>query len=297
MLFEAPEQVRQIKELGILYDMTDTIGQQLMSEMERLKQNQFLATATKESIEAYEQMLGITKDEKDTLESRRFRVQSKVLGSYLYTYKSVVKKIEMLGGNLIVDYENQEIFCILKEISIEMIRVIREYMDNAIPLNVLINILQYIDTKLKQVVEYHSSLELVSSFYPRYNLETRTLNGSWLLGESYLLNGYKTDKIIDFYPTNIEINGSIKNDIFIDNKIEVSSIAKENIRTVSSIQALSTTENETTIENDLLLQEDSTQKIGYDTNLVIEKDLWHLDGSMQLDSTKLLDAEIQEIIL
>lgn len=297
MLFEAPEQVRQIKEMGILYDMTDTIGQELMSDMERLKQNQFLSTATKESIEAYEKMLGITKDENDTLESRRFRVQSKVLSSYIYTYKSVVKKIEMLGGNLIVDYEKQEVSCILKEISIEMIRVIREYMDHAIPLNVLINILQYIDTKLKQVVEYDFSLELVSSFYPRYNLETRTLNGSWLLRENCLLNGYKTDKIIDFYPTNIEINGGIKNDVLIDNKIEISSMAKETIKTTSEVQILSRTENEIQVENNMILQGDSKQKIEYDTNLVIEKDLWHLDGTMCLDGSRLLDAEIQKFVL
>lgn len=145
MLFEAPEQVRQIKELGILYDMTDTIGQQLMSEMERLKQNQFLATATKESIEAYEQMLGITKDEKDTLESRRFRVQSKVYQTLPYTTQILRKMLNALCGEknykLEVNFEKGMLTCLISEKYKKHFQDIVNLLDNIVPLNLFVNVI------------------------------------------------------------------------------------------------------------------------------------------------------------
>lgn len=145
MLFEAPEQVRQIKELGILYDMTDTIGQQLMSDMERLKQNQFLATATKESIEAYEQMLGITKDVNDTLESRRFRVQSKVYQTLPYTTQILRKMLNALCGEhnykLNIDLENQMLTCLISEKYKKHFQDIVNLLEDIIPMNLFVNVI------------------------------------------------------------------------------------------------------------------------------------------------------------
>lgn len=145
MIFEAPEQVAKIKELALIYEATDKLGIQLMEEMGRLKQNRYLSTATKESIEAYEQILGITKDENDTLESRRFRVQSKVYQMLPYTTQILKKMLNSLCGEhnykLNIDLENQMLTCLISEKYKEHFQDIVKLLDDIVPLNLFVDVI------------------------------------------------------------------------------------------------------------------------------------------------------------
>lgn len=296
-----PPYLLEFREFQLVYTVLNKELQELQNHTNSMFEQFFIETMSIEGIKRMETICKITPLASDTLEERRFRILLKINKKLPHTYRSLYEWLKQNLGEanfeLKVYHETYQLELMIKEYSNKLMRYIIDEIKEMIPVNIVfLPIGSYVD-RLEQTISYSSSLELVSSFYPRYNLEPRTLNGSWLLGEDCLLNGYKTDKIIDFYPTNIEIDGSIKNDVLIDSELEISSMAKETIKTTSEFQILSRTENEIQVENNMILQGDSKQKIEYDTNLVIEKDLWHLDGTMCLDGGRLLDAEIQKFVL
>ena len=59
MLFEAPEHVKKIKEIGLIYEMTDKIGEKLDEDSDKLEKNLYLFSATEEKIAEFEKILKI----------------------------------------------------------------------------------------------------------------------------------------------------------------------------------------------------------------------------------------------
>lgn len=145
MLFEAPEQVRQIKEMGILYDMTDTIGQQLEHDVESVKQNLFFTTATEEKIAEYETILQLKKSSTDTLEDRRFRVKSKVFQMLPYTMRVLKRYLDSICGDnnyhINVNVENFTLTCLISEKYKRYFSDIVRLLDDIVPVNVFINVI------------------------------------------------------------------------------------------------------------------------------------------------------------
>lgn len=59
-------------------------------------------------------------------------------------------------------------------------------------------------------INYSNTIQINSSFYPRYNLPILWIDGTWLVDGSYYLSGYKHNKIIDFYPVKSRIIDDVK---------------------------------------------------------------------------------------
>ena len=59
-------------------------------------------------------------------------------------------------------------------------------------------------------IVYASCLHMISEFYPRNNMQYLLLDGSWNLNGEYMLGGYRTGSLADFYPVCVEYLSSYK---------------------------------------------------------------------------------------
>lgn len=145
MLFEAPEHVKKIKEIGLIYEMTDKIGDKLDEDSDKLEKNLYLFSATEEKIAEFEKILKIQKSDTDTLEYRRFRVRSKVYQVLPYTVRTLKKLLNNLCGEesymLNVDIENLTLTCLISEQYKKYFNDIVDLLDDIVPLNVLITVI------------------------------------------------------------------------------------------------------------------------------------------------------------
>lgn len=145
MLFEAPEHVEKIKEIALIYEMTDKIGEKLDEDSDKLEKNLYLFSSTEEKITEFEKILKIQKSATDTLEYRRFRVQSKVYQVLPYTVRTLKKLLNNLCGEenymLNVDVENLTLTCLISEQYKKYFNDIVNLLDDIVPLNVLITVI------------------------------------------------------------------------------------------------------------------------------------------------------------
>lgn len=145
MLFEAPEHVKKIKEIGLIYEMTDKIGEKLDEDSDKLEKNLYLFSATEEKIAEFEKILKIQKSDTDTLEYRRFRVRSRVYKILPYTTRTLKKMLNNLCGesnySLNVDIENLTLTCLISEQYKKYFNDIVNLLDDIVPLNVLITVI------------------------------------------------------------------------------------------------------------------------------------------------------------
>lgn len=144
MLFEAPEHVKKIKEIGLIYDVTDKIGKQLDADSEKLEKNLYLSTATEEKIAEFEKILNITKSDLDTFEDRRFRVKSKVYQILPYTTRTLKKQLNALCGEdgyeLTIDIEKEELKCLVELKRKAMFNDVSTLLEDIVPLNIIIDL-------------------------------------------------------------------------------------------------------------------------------------------------------------
>ena len=79
-------------------------------------------------------------------------------------------------------------------------------------------------------------------------------------------------------------------------RLTIQGIAEEHMDAEASPQIISETEVEITQESTLQMRTSIGKSGGVKTDgtLIVEKDLWRLDGSVMLDGSRILDAEIYE---
>lgn len=348
-LFNAPTVITNIKEIKAIYEKNETQGQQLKEAIQKVEANLSIDTATDELLTKWEQILGIQKLDIDSLEERRFRVKSKVFQKLPYSIRVVRKKLETLCGvgesTLSVDYEKEEVLCQLHYVPTPFYRVIEQYLEDVIPMNLVISIWEYIDSKFKSEVTIGGNLNIVGGFYPRHNIVLHHLDGWWNIDGTIWLGGYQAEQNIDLYPAKLRIHNGIEANISMSGvpsaiqpvQVSLSTKAMEGFRSdldyllqvqnsikqkteVTQNEALEwrvkqgsqshvKTKEESRLKNkstiisqkkvDTIYSCLTKGKINQTTtsNLICEKDLWFLDGTMVTDGSKLLDAEIIKIDL
>ncbi len=88
--------------------------------------------------------------------------------------------------------------------------------------------------------------------------------------------------------------GSIEAGIQTNNQLTMQGTAKESVDTEASAQIIAETGIEITQESALQVKGFIDCEVKTDGILTVEKDLWLLDGSVMLDGSRILDAEIYE---
>lgn len=81
---------------------------------------------------------------------------------------------------------------------------VRKFVRKVKPSHLALLIVGRYWTEFPVDITYNSCLHMLSEFYPRNNMQFLLLDGTWELGGEYLLGGYRTGAVADFYPVRVE---------------------------------------------------------------------------------------------
>ena len=142
-MFNAPEIIMNIKDIAEIYKINDSQEAELENAVETLENNIFLEKMGEQMIARWENMLQITPQDNDTVEDRRFRVKAKALERLPYSYRVLVRKLNVLcpeGHTMLISAAHDDIQIKLALTSKKMISDVTELLEEILPLNMTYNV-------------------------------------------------------------------------------------------------------------------------------------------------------------
>ena len=140
-MFNAPEVYTQIPDIAQIYALSDEQNVELDDAIAKLIGNLFISEATLEAVRHWEKILDIIPSGSDTLEDRRFRVQSKMSETASYSESLIDEKLRSLCGDgeysLVIDENRQSCTVVITLASKNQLEYVKEMLDNILPLNML----------------------------------------------------------------------------------------------------------------------------------------------------------------
>lgn len=137
-MFNAPELIANIPDISALYDINETQGEELDAAVDRCNDNIFFEDMHEEQCARWEAMLSIMPLDDDTLDERRFRIQTKALERLPYSYRVFIRKLDtLLEGNYSIAMNETLTYCLIKIglSSKRMISDVQTMADSMLPLN------------------------------------------------------------------------------------------------------------------------------------------------------------------
>lgn len=173
---------------------------------------------------------------------------------------------------------------------------VRRYVKKVKPSHLSLAILGKYLSEFKVDVEYSSQFCIISEFFPRLNTEWLLLDGSWKLDGAYLLDFYKYGAYIDFYPVKLRIGSeaAVKQEAAVVNEF-LSEFSTKIQAVVEMTKLRSGGEMEIRHFGKMQLCSENFCDVVYKSHLRIERDLWYLDGTVPLDGTREMKAQVIEI--
>ena len=137
-MFNAPEIFTNIPDIAQIYEINTKQSDDLEKALAQMDDNIFLDRMDEGTCKRWEGILDITAFDDDTLEDRRFRIKSKILEKLPYSYRVIIKKMDVLcpdGYTFIVDDDRLSVEAKLSLKSKKMINDVDELFDKVLPLN------------------------------------------------------------------------------------------------------------------------------------------------------------------
>lgn len=188
-------------ELDELRKLTDDIRTQIVPQ-----------TATW-TIDYWEQEYGIPVNRELSLEqTRRPRLLAKIRSRAPMNPAKLIKLIKLEVNNLelpvdIVENVAKNTFLIKvipNSFHTNWKRVYR-LVDRVKPAHIIYFIVMYDFSKFYVPIEIELNLNLISDIYVRSGSKSLSLNNNWFLDNTYTLNGYESDIVIDYYPVTLKL--------------------------------------------------------------------------------------------
>lgn len=151
------EELREIlkaeePELSLLWDNT-----------EKALFNQFITTADKNGIAAYERLLNLLPESSDSLEQRRARVMSKWIAKLPYTYKALIERLGALCGNdfsLNCNFENYSLTAMVHFRKYSDFLQVKRLFKEMLPANIYWTIINSVGVPMEGGAGVYSTLAL-----------------------------------------------------------------------------------------------------------------------------------------
>lgn len=140
-------------------------------------------------------------------------------------------------------------------------------------------------------VRYENRVTLIGSFYPRPIL---FLNGEMRLDGEYLMDGFFGSPYADLYPVRLAVHGDIRQEILHSARYRQRTNLRAPIYQDMHFGVCGTASQQSGSENRVRIAGSAKETVSSGEKLMIEKDLWFLDGSLQMDGTVCMDADIYE---
>lgn len=142
-MFNAPDIISNIPDIAQIYKINEAQCNELDAAVEMLNQNIFLDTMNEDMIASWEELLGITPVDNDTVEDRRFRVKSKVMERLPYSIRVIWNKLDTLcpdGYVMTLDDNLIKAHVKLSLKSKKMIEDVKVLLENTLPLNIFFDV-------------------------------------------------------------------------------------------------------------------------------------------------------------
>jgi len=171
-----PPIIREIKEFRKIAEIENPELEKLWQEIESIVDDQFIETATERGIARREKILNVVPFADDTLESRRFRVQSIWNDKLPYTYRVLLERLDSLCGpdGYVMELNAGEYsLCIKLEITTkrmfdEVVRITRQM----VPANIVITV----ELKYNQHLTLANFTHEQLSQYTHYQLRNEVIS-------------------------------------------------------------------------------------------------------------------------
>ena len=187
--------------------------------IEELPEQAFPKSATW-GIVYQEQKYGIPENTGMTLEERRRQIMiQKILSPMNPAF--LERQIGLIVGHDCVEVieDNQEyafrVEILETDVTVASYPDVRKFIRKVKPSHLALLLVGRYWSEFPIDISYADRLYMLSEFYPRNNLQWLLLDGTWELSGEYMLGGYKTGTLADFYPmrarylSSYKINGSI----------------------------------------------------------------------------------------
>ena len=166
-MFEAPEIIKQIPDIKQIYEINERQIDKLNEAVYQLDSDIFLEDMGKAQIERWEGILNIIPLDNDSIEDRRFRIQTRILERPPYTYRIFVKKLKVLSPESKVERLSNHVIVCIEPISLKMKDEIKRMLNEILPLNLTYCILVLIEISFnnKNLEQIHvNKINLHTSF-------------------------------------------------------------------------------------------------------------------------------------
>lgn len=286
---------KDIREMNAILHISGSMLDGMASAMEEVVLNRFIDTMDEETTSRWETFLYLTANRNRPLEERKHLIHALLIGHGKISASKIKEVVKVFTGlTAEVEFIRE---CLTVKVPLDgeyqfLLSDIKNLFKKRIPAHLALLMIGKFHTTIEQQIQIETELTIKSEFYPRYNLKPLILDNTWFLNDLFSLNGYYTNEVLDFYPFYLTITNETLYEVKAENRISFENKGKPEI----SYHAEQTIVNKLTeteqYESYFKQQNQIEPIIEYHSELTIEKDLWFLNGSMILDGSRLLDADI-----
>ena len=136
-----PEWYHNVLEMEVLLGIEQHLAEEFLSQLESAQANQYVSTADSRTISLYEQMLKITPELTDTLETRRFRILTRMTSQTPYNKRYLQELLSSFGKSVKLTMFYNE-YRLLIEMNFEKAGQISELeyiFRSVVPANILVD--------------------------------------------------------------------------------------------------------------------------------------------------------------
>lgn len=138
-----PNALVGIPDLEQLYEAADNQIEKLYADLDQLDEDVFIDNMSEKRVKRWENMLGLTPKETDTLQERRFAVHSRVVDKLPYSYRVILSDLKALDpdATLAIDYTNMKATVSVDISNQSMVGDIQDLLEKKLPLNMIYEVL------------------------------------------------------------------------------------------------------------------------------------------------------------
>lgn len=142
-MFNAPSIITQIPDIAQIYEINEEQSEELENAIDDTDLQLFVNSMAESTLISWEKIYHIEVLDSDTLDDRRTKVKAKMLEHLPYSYRVVIKKLNVLcpdGYELTLDENLTEFSIKIVLSSKKMISNVQAYLEETVPLNMLLDV-------------------------------------------------------------------------------------------------------------------------------------------------------------
>ena len=149
-----------IPDLEQLYEAVDDQIEKLNEDIEQLDEDVFFENMSEKRVKRWETMLSLTPKDTDSLDERRFAVQTRVVDKLPYSYRIILSDLHALDpeATMEIDWETLKVIVRIALSSSSMVGDVHDLLEKKLPLNMIYEIIIMYNTNEQVAVYTHDQL-------------------------------------------------------------------------------------------------------------------------------------------